>query len=51
MQIIPPGSRLGQHRASGRGSVFSLVEGRGYDLHQDCDVESRDTYHWKLKSR
>ena len=24
-----------------------MVEGRGYDLHQDCDVEITDTYHWK----
>ena len=24
-----------------------VLEGRGYDLHQDCDVEITDTYHWK----
>ena len=24
-----------------------MLEGRGYDLHQDCDVEITDTYHWK----
>ena len=24
-----------------------MVEGRGYDLHQDCDVEITDTYPWK----
>ena len=23
-----------------------MLEGRGYDLHQDCDVEITDTYHW-----
>jgi hypothetical protein len=23
-----------------------VLEGRGYDLHQDCDVEITDTYHW-----
>jgi hypothetical protein len=23
-----------------------VVEGRGYDLHQDCDVEITDDYHW-----
>jgi hypothetical protein len=22
------------------------LEGQGYDLHQDCDVEITDTYHW-----
>jgi len=27
--------------------VSYVVEGRGYDLHQDCDVEITDTYHWK----
>ena len=26
-----------------------MVEGRGYDLHQDCDVEITDTYHWKAQ--
>jgi hypothetical protein len=24
-----------------------VLEGRGYDLHQDCDVEITDTYHWR----
>jgi oxalate decarboxylase/phosphoglucose isomerase-like protein (cupin superfamily) len=24
-----------------------VLEGRGYDLHQDCDVEITDDYHWK----
>src|SRR4030095_10702478 len=24
-----------------------VLEGRGYDLLQDCDVEITDTYHWK----
>jgi hypothetical protein len=28
-----------------------VVEGRGYDLHQDCDVEITDTYHWKPQDR
>ena len=23
-----------------------MLEGRGFDLHQDCDVEITDTYHW-----
>src|SRR2546422_677187 len=23
------------------------LQGRGYDLHQDCDVEINDTAHWK----
>ena len=24
-----------------------MLEGRGYDLHQDCDVEITDDYHWR----
>ena len=26
-----------------------MLEGKGYDLHQDCDVEITDTYHWKAQ--
>jgi quercetin dioxygenase-like cupin family protein len=46
MQIIPPGSRSGQHRHLAEECLY-VLEGRGYDLHQDCDVEITDTYHWK----
>jgi quercetin dioxygenase-like cupin family protein len=46
MQIIPPGSRSGKHRQLAEECVY-VLEGRGYDLHQDCDVEITDTYHWK----
>ena len=46
MQIIPPGSRSGKHRHLAEECLY-VVEGRGYDLHQDCDVEIIDTYHWK----
>ena len=45
MQIIPPGSKSGQHRHLAEECLY-VVEGRGYDLHQDCDVEITDTYHW-----
>ena len=27
-----------------------VLEGRGYDLHQDCDVEITDTYHWEAQA-
>ncbi|MFZ3285276.1 MAG: hypothetical protein WA191_00355, partial [Telluria sp.] len=47
MQIIPPGSRSGKHRHLAEECVY-VLEGRGYDLHQDCDVEITDTYHWKV---
>ena len=46
MQIIPPGSRSGRHRHLAEECLY-VVEGRGYDLHQDCEVEITDTYHWK----
>ncbi|MDP3671865.1 MAG: hypothetical protein Q8R69_19525, partial [Telluria sp.] len=48
MQIIPPGSRSGKHRHLAEECVY-VLEGRGYDLHQDCDVEITDTYHWKVQ--
>jgi quercetin dioxygenase-like cupin family protein len=46
MQIIPPGSRSGKHRHLAEECLY-VVEGQGYDLHQDCDVEITDTYAWK----
>ena len=46
MQVIPPGSRSGKHRHLAEECLY-VVEGRGYDLHQDCDVEIADTYEWK----
>ncbi len=48
MQIIPPGSRSGRHRHLAEECLY-VLEGRGYDLHQDCDVEITDTYHWKAE--
>ena len=41
MQIIPPGSRSGKHRHLAEECLY-VLEGRGYDLHQDCDVEITD---------
>ena len=48
MMIIPPGSRSGKHRHLAEECLY-VLEGRGYDLHQDCDVEITDTYHWKAQ--
>jgi quercetin dioxygenase-like cupin family protein len=45
MQVIPPGSRSGKHRHLAEECLY-VVEGYGYDLHQDCDVEITDTYKW-----
>ena len=46
MQVIPPGSRSGKHRHLAEECLY-VVEGFGYDLHQDCDVEITDTYNWR----
>src|SRR3984893_8700005 len=46
MQVIPPGSRSGRHRHLAEECLY-VLEGRGYDLHQDCDVEITDTYEWR----
>ncbi|HLH85813.1 MAG TPA: cupin domain-containing protein [Thermoplasmataceae archaeon] len=45
MQIIPPGSRSGKHRHLAEEFIY-VMEGEGYDIHVDCDVEITDTYHW-----
>jgi quercetin dioxygenase-like cupin family protein len=45
MQIIPPGSRSGKHRHLAEECVY-VLEGRGYDLHQDCDVQITDVFEW-----
>ena len=46
MQIIPPASHSGKHRQLAEEALY-VLEGRGYDIHVDCDVEITDTYHWK----
>jgi quercetin dioxygenase-like cupin family protein len=45
MQIIPPGSRSGKHRHLAEECLY-VLEGRGYDVHQDCDLELNDEYQW-----
>jgi gentisate 1,2-dioxygenase len=45
MQIIPAGSKSGRHRHLAEECLY-VLEGQGYDLHQDCDVEITHTYHW-----
>jgi len=46
MQIVPPGSRSGKHRHLAE-EVLYVLEGRGYDIHRDCDVEITNEYFWK----
>ena len=46
MQIIPPGSKSGKHRQLAE-QAFYVVEGRGYDIHTDCDLAIiEDKYTW-----
>ena len=45
MLIIPPGSKSGRHRQLAEECIY-VLEGRGYDIHVDYDVEITDTYHW-----
>lgn len=45
MQILPPGSRSGRHRHLAEECLY-VLEGYGYDLHQDCEVEITDDFHW-----
>jgi mannose-6-phosphate isomerase-like protein (cupin superfamily) len=45
MLIIPPGSRSGRHRQLAEECLY-VLEGRGYDLHQDCDVDITNGYRW-----
>jgi quercetin dioxygenase-like cupin family protein len=46
MQIIPPGSRSGKHRHLAEECLY-VLEGQGYDMHQDCDLELTHEYEWK----
>lgn len=50
MQIVPPGSKSGRHRHLAEECLY-VLEGRGYDLHQDCDVEITDEYFWKPQDK
>ena len=50
MQIIPPGSRSGRHRHLAEECLY-VLEGSGYDLHQDCDLEVTERYEWKPQAK
>ncbi|MBT8474151.1 MAG: cupin domain-containing protein [Alphaproteobacteria bacterium] len=50
MQIVPPGSKSGKHRHLAEECLY-VLEGRGYDLHQDCEVEITDEYFWKPQDK
>lgn len=46
MLVIPPGSRSGKIRQLAEQAVY-VLEGRGYDLHVDCDLQIvNEKYTW-----
>jgi len=47
MQIIPGGSRSGKHRHLGEEYMF-ILEGRGYSLHWDVEMELGEKYTWRV---
>lgn len=47
MQLIPGGSRSGKHRHFGEEYMF-ILEGRGYSLHWDVEMELGDAYGWRI---
>ena len=47
LQELPPGSRSGKHRHMA-DEILYVLEGRGYDLHWDVDVELGTVYEWKV---
>ncbi|MFQ5849198.1 MAG: cupin domain-containing protein [Candidatus Binatia bacterium] len=46
MQVLEPGKASGKHRHMAE-EVFYVLEGRGYDLHWDVEVELAVKYEWK----
>ena len=47
MQELPPGGRSGKHRHMA-DEVLYVLEGKGYDLHWDVDLELDAEYVWKV---
>lgn len=45
IQEIEPGGKTGKHRHMAEEMVF-VLEGRGYDLHWDVDINLTDRYEW-----
>jgi quercetin dioxygenase-like cupin family protein len=48
MQLIPGGSRSGKHRHMAEEYMF-ILEGKGYSLHWDVDMELGEEYSWKAQ--
>lgn len=48
MMVLPPGGRSGKHRHMAEELLY-ILEGQGYELHWDPDVEINKKYVWKIK--
>jgi quercetin dioxygenase-like cupin family protein len=48
MQCIPGGSRSGKHRHMAEEYMF-ILEGKGYSLHWDVDMELGEEYYWEAQ--
>ncbi|MBI4329812.1 MAG: hypothetical protein HY673_00855 [Chloroflexi bacterium] len=48
MLLLPPGARSGKHRHMSEEILF-ILEGQGYDIHWDPDLELTDKPYWHIK--
>lgn len=49
IQEVPPDGRTGKHRHMAEEFMF-ILEGRGYSLHWDVELEMGETYNWRISS-
>ncbi len=49
MLVLPPGGRSGKHRHMAEELLY-ILEGRGYDMHWDPEVEISDRYYFRNKA-
>jgi len=47
MQILPPNGCSGRHRHMAE-EILYVLEGKGYDIHWDPELELKDKYYWKI---
>ncbi len=49
MQVIPPDGRTGKHRHMAEEFMF-ILEGHGYSLHWDVELDMGERYGWKVST-
>ncbi len=50
MQVIPPDGRTGKHRHMAEEFMF-ILEGSGYSLHWDVELDMGEKYGWKVSPK